>query len=148
MHWMLTKRGQYWYGDSQSDIHREIQRYSKLNGYFALHFADAMCSCGGQTFRLSLDENEGAAIRQCAQCGARHPIGDSRDYLDHAVLEECGCPCGNDDLEISIGVSLYENSEDVCWLYLGCRCPQCNLTAVYCDWKNESVGYEVLLQKV
>lgn len=132
---MLTKRGQYWYRDSQSDIHREIQRYSKLNGYLAQHLADAMCSCGSRAFRLSLDENEGAAVRQCHKCGAEHPIGDSGEYLDDAELEECECPCGSDYFEISVGVSLCEGSEDVRWLYLGCRCLQCKLTAVYGDWK-------------
>jgi len=145
---MLTKRGQYWYGDSQADIHSEIERFSKLNGYFAHHFADAMCDCGCRTFHISIDENAGAAVRQCVECSAQHPIGDSNDYLDDAVLEECGCPCGNDDLEISVGVSLYENSQDVRWLYLGCRCPACGLTAVYGDWKNEFAGYTALLHKV
>jgi hypothetical protein len=51
-------------------------------------------------------------------------------------------------LEITVGVSLYANSEDVRWLYLGCRCPQCGLTAVYGDWKCEFVAYDLLLKKV
>jgi len=148
MYWMLTKRGQYWYGDNQSDVHSEIQRYSKLNGYPAQHFSDAMCPCGSRAFRLCLDESAGAAVRQCADCGAQHPIGDSGDYLDDAALEACGCPCGNDDLEISVGVSLHKGSDDVRWLYLACRCPQCRLIAVYGDWKNEFPGYASLLQKV
>jgi hypothetical protein len=145
---MLTKRGQYWYGDGRKDVHSEIERYSERNGYLAQHFADSVCSCGSQIFRLWLDESEGAAVRQCSKCGAQHPIGDSGEYLEDAVLEECGCPCGSDDLEISVGVALYENSEDVRWLYLGCRCHQCNLTAVYGDWKNEFTSYVSLLQNV
>lgn len=147
-HRMLTKREQYWYGENWADVHTEIQRYSELNGYLAQHFADATCSCGCQVFRLLLDENEGAAVRQCSRCNVKHPIGDSREYLKDAVLEECGCPCGSDEFEISVGVSLYDNSEDVRWVYLGCRCDQCNLTAVYGDWKNEFAGYASLLQNV
>ncbi len=145
---MLKKRGKYWYGDSRTDIQAEILRYSKVSGYLAQHFADAVCTCSGTTFRLWLDENEGAALRQCSSCGTRHPIGDSGKYLEDAELEECGCPCDNDDLEIAVGVSLYEDSSDVRWLYLGCRCPQCGLTAVYGDWKNEYAGYDSLLQNV
>lgn len=99
-------------------------------------------------FSLLIDDNEGAAIRECSSCQNRHPIGDSEEYLDDAELEECACPCGNGHFEISIGVSLYENSNDVRWLYLGCRCPQCNLCAVYGDWKNEFIGYNILLKKV
>ena len=81
-------------------------------------------------------------------CMAEHPIGDSNEYLDEAELEECACPCGGKEFEITVGVSLYEESEDVRWLYLGCRCPKCGLTAVYGDWKNEFNGYRDLLARV
>lgn len=144
----LKKRGKYRYGDSQADIHAELLRYSKENTYVAQHFADAICKCGGKVFRLTLDDNEGAAIRVCVACKAEHPIGDSDEYLEDAELEECACPCGNEEFEIAVGVSLYEDSEDVKWLYLGCRCPKCGLTAVYGDWKNEFIGYESLLARV
>ena len=107
---MLTKRGKYWYSDDRSDIPQKIQRYSKLNGYVAQHFAVATCSCGGQEVRLFLDVNEGAAIRHCTRCSTEHPIGDSADYLDEATLEECECPCGSDEFQIAVGVPLYENS--------------------------------------
>lgn len=148
MNRMLTKRGKYWYGDSRADVHAEIRRFSGLNGFIAEHFADATCSCGNQVFRLLVDEDEGAAVRQCSNCNVEHPIGDSEEYLDDAVFEACSCICGSDDFEISVGVSLYEDSEDVRWLYIGCRCDQCNLTGVYGDWKNEFEGYALLLQKV
>ena len=145
---MLTKRGKSYFGESQAYIREEVLRYSKLNGYSAQHFADAACECGSRLFRLLLDENEGAAVRRCPTCQNEHAIGDSAEYLKEAELEECGCPCGNDDLEITVGVSLYDSSEDVRWLYVGCRCPQCGLTAVYGDWKNEFNGYQSLLKKV
>jgi len=34
-----------------------------------------------------------------------------------------------------------ETRDDVRWLYLGCRCVTCGLTACYGDWKNEYPGY-------
>ena len=68
--------------------------------------------------------------------------------MHEAQLEECACPCGREAFKISAGVSLYEGSHDVRWLYLGCRCAQCGLTAVYGDWKNECEGYQTLLVKV
>ena len=143
----LKKRGKYRYGESQADIRTEVARYSK-NEYLASQFADAVCQCGAKTFRLRLDDNEGAAIRSCSSCGGEHPIGDSDEYLHDAELQECECPCGNDVLEITVGVSLYDESEDVRWLYLGCRCPACGLTAVYGDWKNEFEDYRELLKRV
>jgi hypothetical protein len=131
-----------------TDLRQEIARYAKRNEYPADHFADAVCICGGRVFRLALDDNEGAAVRTCAACSAKHPIGDSAEFLDDAELGDCECPCGKDLFEITVGVALYRDSEDVRWLYLGCRCPTCGLAAVYGDWKNEYIGFRELLAKV
>jgi len=144
----LKKRGKYRYGDSQADIRDEVLRYSKKNGYQAQHFRDAVCTCGAKVFRLALDDDEGAAVRICTGCQVEHPIGDSSEFLDDAELGGCACPCGNEEFEITVGVSLYDGSEDVRWLYLGCRCPKCGLTSVYGDWKNEFEDYRKLLDRV
>jgi hypothetical protein len=144
----LVKRGKHWYGDAQADIRTEVLCYSQRNGYPAQHFADAVCTCNGRTFRLRLDDTEGAAVRACVSCGSEHPVGDSVEYLADAELEECECPCGSDAFEVTAGVSLYEDSEDVRWLYLACRCVSCGLTACYGDWKNEFEGYRELLGRV
>ena len=141
----LRNRGNYRYGDSHADIREELLRYSRLNGYPADHFTDAACSCGGRAFSLALDDTEGAAVRTCTACGSAHPIGDSGEYLADAALETCACPCGCEQFEIAAGISLYEGSSDVKWLYLGCRCIDCGLTAVYGDWKNEFNGYQEFL---
>jgi hypothetical protein len=144
----LVKRGKYWYGDGQADIRPELLRYSKRNAYLIDHFADAVCTCGGRLFRLEMDDAAGAAVRRCVSCRKKHAIGDSADFLDEAELEKYECVCGEDVFEITVGVSLYEGSEDVRWLYLGCRCPACGLTGCYGDWKNESNGYQELLRNV
>ena len=144
----LKKKGNYRYGDSQSDIHDELRRFSVLNGYEAIHFAGAVCMCGQKIFQLEMDESEGVAVRLCMACGKRHPIGDSDAYMGDAELEEYGCPCGEDQFEISVGVALYEASEDARWLYVGCRCVACGLTATYGDWKNEFIGFRALLERI
>ena len=128
----LRKRGMWRYGDRQADIRAEITRYSKKVGYLAEHFVDATCSCGGKVFGLLLDDNAGVASRVCVACDAEsHPIGDSVEYMVEAEEEEAACPCGEETFEITVGVSLYEGSEDVRWLYLGCRCPKCGLLRSY-----------------
>lgn len=144
----VRKRGKYYYGESQADLRTEIGRYSETNAYVASHFADAVCACGARAFRLLLDDTEGAAVRRCVAYAAEHPIGDSGDYLDDAKLEECACRCGHEEFEVTVGVSLYEASEDVRWLCIGCRCTACQLVAVYGDWKNEFEGYQELLARV
>jgi hypothetical protein len=145
----LQKRGKWRYGDNQADIRAEIIRYSKKTGYLAHHFADAVCQCGGKLFFLYMDDTAGVASRQCIACDAEaHPIGNSADFMDESEEDECVCPCGQQTFEITIGVSLYDDSEDVRWLYVGCRCTACGLTAVYGDWKNEFNGYRELLARV
>jgi hypothetical protein len=144
----LRKRGKWRYGDSQADIRAEILRYSKGVKYLAHHYADAVCKCGGRVFWLFLDDNQCVAVRACVACEHEHPIGDSDEFMAEADPDECACPCGGEEFEITVGVSLYDDSEDVKWLYLGCRCPACGLTAVYGDWKNEFIGYQALLARV
>ncbi len=144
----LRKKGKFFYGDSQFDIREIVLNYSKKNGYPSSHYGDAACTCGSKLFQLILDDEAGAAVRICTACGVQHPIGDSQDYLDEAKLGECECPCGSGIFEITAGVALYEDSEDVRWLYLGCRCPECGMAACYGDWKNEYLGYQELLSRI
>lgn len=143
----LITRDKHFYGDSQADIREYLSKYSSSE-YAVHHFADAFCKCGNRTFGLRIDDIEGAAVRICKACGNDHPIGDSEEFLAKAELEECECPCGQSILEITVGVSLYDGSEDVRWLYIGCRCPNCGLTGCYGDWKNEYPGYRELLARV
>lgn len=144
----LKKLGKHRYGENHADIREELRRYCEQNGYPAEHFADAIGACGAKIFRLSLDDTEGAAVRTCVACADAHPIGDSADYLENAEIGECACPCGDEDLELSVGVALYEESEDVRRIYVRCRCVKCGLTAVYGDWKNEFNCYKELLARV
>ncbi len=144
----LEKKGKFFYGESQFDIREVLLDYSKKNGYPSSHYGDAACTCGSKLFQLSLDDEAGAAVRICAACGVQHPIGDSQDFLDEAKLEECECPCGSGIFEITAGMALYEDSEDVRWLYLGCRCPKCGMAGCYGDWKNEYPGYQELLSRI
>ena len=144
----LRTKGKYSYGDTQHDLREELADYSKSNGYEIEHFADAVCICGNKTFVLFLDDEQGVAQRVCVACQNEHFIGDSEDYGEDADLEGCECPCGKGEFEISAGVALYAESDDVKWFYLGCRCVKCELVACYGDWKNEFEDYRALLKRV
>lgn len=144
----LRKKGKWWYADAQSDIRDELVRYGELNEYVPTQFADAKCKCGSKTFQLALDDDAGVAVRTCSQCEKEHPIGDSDEYLEEAELESATCVCRKDVFEITVGVALYDDSKDVRWLYVGCRCPACGLTGCYGDWKNEYIDYRKLLKRV
>ena len=144
----LRKKGKWWYGDAQSDIRAELARVGDLNEYIPTQFADAKCACGNGTFQLALDDEAGAAVRTCSKCNVEHAIGDSAEFLEEAELQQSSCVCGKVVFEITIGVSLYDDSDDVRWLYVGCRCPSCGLTGCYGDWKSEFIDYRQLLKQV
>jgi hypothetical protein len=144
----LRKKGKFYYSDSQIDIREELLRYSRLNEYPATRYADSVCLCGGRFFTLLVDDNEGAAVRECVACRGEHPIGDSEQYLADSELEECECPCGDNTFEITIGVALYADANDIKWIYVGCRCINCKLTACFGDWKNEYDNYQEFLSRV
>lgn len=146
----LTKRGTYWYGDDHADIRTELTRYSELNGYAVDNFADIKCQCDNDSFFFFTDESAGVAVRRCTQCGVEHLMGDSADYAAEAEVEQHECVCEVNLFQITAGIHRYRNqddtlSNDVRWLYLGCRCPSCGLVGCYADWKNEYNGYDKLL---
>lgn len=142
----IREEGGNSYAGAQLDIPEYLRDYSRKS-YPAEYFADAQCGCSARLFLLAIDENEGAAVRTCTSCGAEHPIGDSGEYLEGAALEECGCPCGAEGLELTVGVALYGQTNDVRWFYIGARCPHCKMVGCYGDWKNEFTGYEALLSR-
>jgi len=141
----LKKRGKYTYGETQADIQEALIAFSRKNGYMATCFADAVCTCSGRIFKLQADDDAGVAVRHCIGCGNVHVMADGAEYLDEAELFDRLCICNADTFEITVGLALYDDSEDVRWLYLGCRCPACGLTGCYAEWKNEYIGYKELL---
>jgi hypothetical protein len=144
---VLRKKGKYAYGDDQADLRKDMEAFALARGYQLDHTADAICVCGGTAFELFLDEDAGVASRVCRACSGEHLIADSADFVDEAECEQSVCVCGETAFEITIGVSLYRESEDVRWLYVGCRCVACDLVGVYGDWKNEFIGYRDLLAR-
>jgi hypothetical protein len=138
------------YADAQDDIPAELHYYSDHGegSYFPTQFADAVCRCKNREFLLLLDDSAGVAVRICGACGHEHTMADGKDYLDDAELEEVLCLCDVPLFEITVGVHLYRGSDDVRWLYVGCRCVGCGLTGCYGDWKNEFEDYRKLLKNV
>jgi hypothetical protein len=147
----ITKTGSSYFGTCQEDIRTELARYATVNGYEIHHFKDVVCSCGNTTFTLYIDDEECVAGRQCTSCNVQHVMLDGEEYIEDAELYHAVCTCEAEPFEITVGVSLYSTeiglSEDVRWLYIGCRCPSCNLVGCYADWKNEFNGYQEFLSK-
>ena len=130
------------HGECQYDIRHHLERYSDRQGYPVDHFADCKCNCGATVFELLVDSGAGVAQRVCVKCDVCHTLGYGSEYLDEAELLPMVCDCGKKAFEISVGVHVYrdapnELSDHARWLYLGARCPHCELIRVAGDWKND-----------
>lgn len=147
----LRPEGDYYHGDSAEDIREFLARHSS-RGYPATHFEDAVCDCGGRVFTLQIDEDYGEAAWFCKACAAQYLFHSTNNHGYYegdpeADTEYCACPCaphGASYFEITVGASLYECSEVVRWLFIGCRCVKCGLTACYSDWNRVDLPYQEL----
>ena len=114
-------------------LKKEIERYSKLNGYLISTYQEIKCSCGENEFHLYSDDDEGGAYLTCPNCKKEIDIHESRKYIKEYVNNICNCD--NKKLNIGIGVAYYSGSNDPKWIYVGAHCNQCGLNGVYVDWK-------------
>ena len=126
-----------------------MRRYSVDNVCEATRYAaSAQPACGGKTFTLDTDEDAGVALRTCTACGNEHYMGDSASYADEAEPARHPCVCDGEAFELLSGVALYEDSNDVRWYYIGCRCAQCDLVGVFADWECEAGDADAFLAAV
>ncbi|TQV88848.1 hypothetical protein [Aliikangiella coralliicola] len=145
----IRKKENESFGTCQADIRLELSDYAKSHGYEIHHFKNVACKCGGRLFDLYIDDDECVATRICTVCKNEHVMLDGEEYLEDTEFYQAVCTCGSQPFELTVGVKLYSHehglSDDVHWLFIGCRCPNCNLVGCYADWKNEFTGYEKLL---
>jgi hypothetical protein len=149
----LRNQGKRWYGDDHQDLREELSRYALCGDYPIDNFVDVNCRCGCQQFKLFTDEDAGIAVRKCVGCQSEHLMGDSAEFADGAEVGQHECLCGTEVFQISVGIHRYREhegliSDDVRWLYIGCRCVACGLLGCYADWKSEFQGFHELLSNM
>jgi hypothetical protein len=151
----LQKQGEFWYGDSGSDICELLARHYSQE-YPATEFAEAVCDCGRRVFTVQIDEDYPEAAWICKECDAQflfHTTAEAGPYEGdpEADAECCECPCtprGASYFEVTVGAALYEGSRDVRWVYIGCRCVACGLTACYTDWNRVDLALEKVFARL
>jgi hypothetical protein len=130
----IDKSGKWWIGTSVDDLREYLEAYSADN-YCIHEFRTAKCKCGGETFELLADDDEGCAKRTCTSCAIGKFICDSEEYWSDATPEQWKCiECGSTSANIGVGFSLYEDGE-VRWLYVGERCANCGILGCLAGWK-------------
>ena len=131
----LRKKGKYYYGDNQADLALELERYSKLNKYPVDEIENIICEkCGQQSFKLFSDDEGSAALCQCINCGEKKFIRDSLNFINQDELDNHECMCENENFEITVGLSFYQGTKDVRWVYVGGYCSKCGMVGNYIDW--------------
>ena len=144
----IDRTGELWTGTDAADLEEYLAAYSK-DGYPVRRTVAARCgSCGGTVFAVTVDDEEGCAVRTCSDCADEHPMLDSAEYVDEADLEQTECPCGGEDFEVVAGFAFYDDSGDVRWVYLGLRCVFDGVLGCYADWKIDYSPTDHLLASV
>jgi len=139
---------EWWTGTEASDLNEYLRAYSAEN-YALDEFRLAICDCGINLFHLHYHADEGVARRTCTSCGTKKFIADSEDNWQEVRpkrLKCVHCPCVA--FNMGVGFSLYDDKQNIRWIYVGARCPQCGLMGCFAEWK---IGYEPslhLLDKV
>jgi hypothetical protein len=139
----IDKSGEFWKGTKAADLDEFVPAFA-AGGYPVERMAHSRCSdCGGTTFALRVDDEEGYADRRCVACGHVVHMLDSAEYIDDANPEQCACPCGGEEFELAVGFAMADVADidgspagrEVKWVSIGARCLRDGTLGVYADWK-------------
>jgi hypothetical protein len=141
----VTKRGQLWKGTSADDLGEMLTAYARSGAESMHEVVPVACGgCGGRTFRLEVDDEEGYARRTCSGCAGTHAMLDSAEQEDGAEPEECACPCGGEEFELAVGFARNPDG-DIRWVFVAARCIADGSLGVYTDWSIDYLPAEHLL---
>jgi hypothetical protein len=130
----IDSSGEWWRGTQAADLEVYLGEI-RAGGYSVARVVHATCAgCGGSTFRVLVDDEEGYVERQCTSCAARFAMPDSADPHDEADPGEAACPCRNETFEVAAGFAVRDDG-DIRWTSIGLRCVGDGILGVYADWK-------------
>ena len=130
----IDSSGEWWRGTQAADLDLYLAEF-RAGGYPVARVVHASCGgCGGSTFRVLVDDEEGYVERRCTSCAARFAMLDSADVQDEADPGGAACPCGNETFEVAVGFAVRDDG-DVRWTSIGLRCVGDGILGVYADWK-------------
>ncbi|WP_433144481.1 hypothetical protein ACQPZ8_00165 [Actinomadura nitritigenes] len=134
----IDTSGEWWRGESPADLAEYLEELG-AGGYQVGRVVEAACAgCGGQTFRLRADCEEGAVKRSCIGCGQGVLMLDSEEHWSDVAPEAVVCSCGADVFDVAVGFSLRPD-DSVRWVSVGVRCVADGVLGCCADWK---IDYE------
>ena len=135
---MIDRSKKYWTGDSAEDISEWLHLYAEED---ILDVKPVMChACGGDSFELRVDQNDGAIQVICTACGTKKILLDCGDIWADAKpkSKKCSVCKTSKSFNVRVGFVRRENGS-VKWVYIGNRCTECGTLGSYLDWK---IDYE------
>ena len=130
----VAKGRQFWKGTSAEDLAEYLAAFSAAREEPVAEVVPLACAgCGGRTFRLEVDDDEGFARRSCTGCGVTHVMLDSGEFEDDAEPGEAACPCGGEEFELTAGFATRLDGE-VRWVFVAGRCVSDGTLGVFTDW--------------
>lgn len=143
----MDMSGEWWRGESAADLADYLEELG-AEGYRVGQIVRATCAdCGGRSFRLRVDGEEGTVERSCVACGKDVLMLDSEEHWSDTEPEAVVCPCGADVFDVAVGFSLRPD-DSVCWVSVGIRCVADGVLGCCADWKIDYEPSRYLLARV
>jgi hypothetical protein len=119
----------------------DLAKYAKAQGaegYDVHEVRLCRCAvCGGQIFGVHGDLDERLVRRTCRGCGAEHFIADSGEYWNDtrtAAIMVCECDGDEEDFNVAVGYSLYDDNVGIRAIAVTSRCVTCGRLGYWVDW--------------
>jgi hypothetical protein len=144
----INTSGTWWTSPDPEDIGELLEATSIDHCDPIDEFALSRCNCGSIEFQLETDGYEGFAKRTCSACGKGHYICNSEEVLNSVTPEIWTCvKCNKDICNVGVGFVLYPGGRDIGCIYIGCRCPECEILGYIVSWKVDEGDTEHLMME-
>lgn len=129
---MIDRTARYWTGDSPDDIAEWLAAYTEIPN---LDVKPVICNqCGGNTFTIRVDPDEGVMQVTCTSCNTKKRLLDSDEIWKDCSPRSVRCRiCKERTNNVQVAFHRRDNG-DVKWVYIGNRCTGCGTLGSYTDW--------------
>lgn len=143
----IDRSGTWWKGSEAADLDEYLTGLSAAE-YPVTRLVHATCEqCGGDTFRIWVDDPEECARRSCVKCGEAEYMLDSDEMAQDASLAPVVCPCGGTTYQVAAGFATRPNG-DPHWVYIGLRCDTDGTLGAPADWSIDHAPMDRLFATV
>ena len=136
--------GEWHVGDGPLDLDLFLQEIG-ADGYEVHEVRHSVCgTCGGEVFGVAGDPQGGTMRRTCRGCGNDGFIADSAEFWSEIGIHIACCVCEEEDFNIALGFSLYQDGLGIRSVATAERCVACGKISSFMQWMVRSGDTELL----